>query len=78
MTPERLQDPSRAAKALQALSNLRTVAGNHERFLYDFSPSITVWRYGGAQITSQAIHLCRDENVSVQWISGGGRVLGTL
>lgn len=44
MTPERLRDPSRAAKALQALSNLRTVAGNHGRFLFDFSPSSVVYR----------------------------------
>ena len=34
--------------------------------------------YGGAQITSQAIHLCSYEKVAVQWISGGGRVLSSL
>jgi CRISPR-associated protein Cas1 len=34
--------------------------------------------YGGAQITSQTVHLCAWEGVSVQWISGGGRVLGSL
>lgn len=34
--------------------------------------------YGGAQISSQAIHMCAWENVAVQWISGGGRVLGTV
>ncbi len=34
--------------------------------------------YGGAQITSQAIHMCTYEKISVQWISSGGRVLGTL
>ena len=44
MTPERLADPSRAAKALQALANLRTVAGNHGRFLFDFSPASIVFR----------------------------------
>lgn len=44
MTPERLSDPSRAAKALQALVNLRTVAGNHGRFLFDFSPAAIVYR----------------------------------
>lgn len=44
MTPERLRDHSRAAKALQALASLRTVAGNHGRFLYDFSPSAVVFR----------------------------------
>jgi CRISPR-associated protein Cst2 len=44
MTPDRLRDPSRAAKALQALTSLRTVAGNHGRFLYDFSPAAVVFR----------------------------------
>ena len=44
MTPERLRDPSRAAKALQALTSLRSVAGNHGRFLYDFSPASVVFR----------------------------------
>lgn len=44
MTPERLADPTRAAKALQALANLRTVAGNHGRFLFDFSPASIVFR----------------------------------
>ena len=34
--------------------------------------------YGGAQITSQAIHMCSYEKVAVQWISGGGRVLSSL
>jgi CRISPR-associated protein Cas1 len=34
--------------------------------------------YGGAQITSQAVQMCSYENVAVQWISGGGRVLSSL
>lgn len=38
LTPERLRDKSRAAKAIEALCNLGTVAGNHGRFLFDFSP----------------------------------------
>ena len=44
MTPERLQDPSRAAKALKALVELRSVAGNHGRFLFDFTPASVVFR----------------------------------
>lgn len=44
LTPERLRDPSRAAKAIEALCNLGTVAGNHGRFLYDFSPEAVVFR----------------------------------
>ena len=44
LTPERLRDQSRAAKAIRAIGNLRTVAGNHGRFLYDFSPDAIVLR----------------------------------
>src|SRR5262249_13687217 len=44
LTPERLRDKSRAAKAVQALCNLGTVAGNHGRFLFDFSPYGLVFR----------------------------------
>jgi CRISPR-associated protein Cst2 len=44
LTPERLRDKTRAAKALHALCNLGTVAGNHGRFLFDFSPDAVVIR----------------------------------
>lgn len=44
LTPERLRVPSRAAKAVQALGSLRTVAGNHGRFLFDFAPDAIVLR----------------------------------
>lgn len=44
LTPERLRDKSRAAKAVSALCNLGTVAGNHGRFLFDFSPEAVVLR----------------------------------
>jgi CRISPR-associated protein Cst2 len=44
MTPARLRDPGRAAKALDALCRLGTVAGNHGRFLFDFSPDSVVFR----------------------------------
>jgi CRISPR-associated protein Cst2 len=44
LTPERLRDKSRAAKAVEALCNLGTVAGNHGRFLFDFSPDSVVFR----------------------------------
>lgn len=44
LTPERLRDPSRAARAVEALCNLGTVAGNHGRFLFDFSPDAVVFR----------------------------------
>jgi CRISPR-associated protein Cst2 len=44
MTPTALRDPSRAAKALEAVSQLGTVAGNHARFLFDFAPEAIVIR----------------------------------
>lgn len=44
LTPERLRDKSRAAKAVAALCELGTVAGNHGRFLFDFSPDAVVFR----------------------------------
>ena len=44
LTPERLRDKSRAAKAVEALCNLGTVAGNHGRFLFDFSPDAVIIR----------------------------------
>lgn len=44
MTPDRLRQPDRAAKALQAIANLRTVGGNHGRFLFDFSPAAIIFR----------------------------------
>jgi len=44
LTPARLRDQSRAAKAVSALCALGTVAGNHGRFLFDFSPDAVVFR----------------------------------
>jgi len=44
MTPSRLREPERAALALTALCGLGPVAGNHARFLYDFSPDAVVFR----------------------------------
>ncbi len=44
LTPERLREKSRAAIALDALCKLGTVAGNHGRFLFDFSPDAVVIR----------------------------------
>jgi len=44
MTPERLRDRTRAIKAVEAIANLGEVAGNHSRFLFDFSPESIVLR----------------------------------
>jgi len=45
LTPERLQKPERALHVLTAICNLGEVAGNHSRFLYDFSPESMVLRW---------------------------------
>jgi CRISPR-associated protein Cst2 len=38
LTPESLKDPKRAILALDAISAVRHVGGNHSRFLFDFRP----------------------------------------
>ena len=44
LTPDRLRDPVRAELAIKALCALGGVAGNHARFLFDFSPESVVFR----------------------------------
>ncbi len=44
MTPDRLRVSTRAALALRSLCALGQVAGNHGRFLFDFSPESAVFR----------------------------------
>lgn len=45
MTPNRLKDPSRIGAVLDGLVSLGEVAGNHGRFLYDFSPESIILRW---------------------------------
>jgi len=44
MTPERLREKTRCLDALSGLASLGEVAGNHSRFLFDFSPESIVLR----------------------------------
>lgn len=44
LTPEKLAVPIRAEHALRGICGLGEVAGNHGRFLYDFSPESVVFR----------------------------------
>jgi len=44
MTPGRLRVQDRALEAILAIGNLGEVAGNHSRFLFDFSPESIVLR----------------------------------
>ncbi len=45
LTPEGLADQTRAIDALESIRDLRRVAGNHSRYLYDFSPDAVVLRW---------------------------------
>ncbi|MBE9125498.1 MULTISPECIES: type I-B CRISPR-associated protein Cas7/Cst2/DevR [unclassified Coleofasciculus] len=45
VTPDRLKDKSRVIAVLDGLVSLGEVAGNHARFLYDFSPESLVLRW---------------------------------
>lgn len=45
LTPESLAEASRAAAAVEAIVNLSDVAGNHSRFLFDFSPATVIFRW---------------------------------
>jgi CRISPR-associated protein Cst2 len=44
ITPQRLRSPIRCLDALDAVAGLSEVAGNHGRFLFDFSPESVVFR----------------------------------
>jgi CRISPR-associated protein Cst2 len=45
LTPGDLYEPARAALVLDAVAGLSDVAGNHARFLYDFSPASVILRW---------------------------------
>lgn len=60
LTPERLKDKSRIVAVLDGLSSLGEVAGNHSRFLYDFSPESLVLRW--THDFSPRILYCFEEN----------------
>ncbi len=45
LTPEHLRQPERVHDVLDAIVNLGEVAGNHSRFLFDFSPESAIYRW---------------------------------
>lgn len=45
LTPESLSDSSRSLDVVDAITSLPKVAGNHSRFLYDFSPDAIIYRW---------------------------------
>lgn len=60
LTPERLKDKSRIIPVLNGLISLGEVAGNHSRFLYDFSPESLILRW--THDFSPRILYCFEEN----------------
>jgi CRISPR-associated protein Cst2 len=62
MTPDALEQDKvlRTTKTLNALQNLGRVAGNHARYLFDFSPEVIVLRWTADP--APRILLCVDEN----------------
>jgi CRISPR-associated protein Cst2 len=62
MTPDALSKERclRVEKTLVALQNLRRVAGNHARFLFDFSPEVIVLRW--TPDPAPRMLLCFDED----------------
>ncbi|MFP4123368.1 MAG: type I-B CRISPR-associated protein Cas7/Cst2/DevR [Coleofasciculus sp.] len=60
LTPNRLKETSRIIPVLDGLVSLGEVAGNHARFLYDFSPESLVLRW--TQDFSPRILYCFQEN----------------
>lgn len=45
LTPEDLHDKGRAKEVVDAIISLSEVAGNHARFLFDFSPDSVIFRW---------------------------------
>ena len=45
LTPEQLLQPDRALAVVDAVVDLAEVAGNHARFLFDFSPDTLIFRW---------------------------------
>jgi CRISPR-associated protein Cst2 len=62
MTPDYLGKDGalRTEKTLRAIQNLRRVAGNHARFLFDFSPEVVVLRW--CPDPAPRMLLCFDED----------------
>lgn len=94
LTPARLRVPERAATALRLLCALGEVAGNHGRFLFDFSPESTVFRitddpaprllYGfrqaerGQVAIPEILRKVRAGDIAPTELVIGGAVLGTF
>lgn len=93
LTPDRLHDRARLAVALRGLCALGEVAGNHGRFLFDFSPESVIFRVSqdpaprilnafdlvdGEISTSKLLRLLSSGDVDASEIVVGGPVVGVL
>ena len=94
MTPARLRVPARATIALKGLFALGEVAGNHGRFLFDFSPDAAILRitddpaprllYGfdvdedGALSIPEIVRRTRAGDISAKELIIGGSILSYL
>ena len=94
MTPARLRRPGRAQIALRGLCALGEVAGNHGRFLFDFSPDAIVLRltddpaprllYGfafdqdGRLSISEIVRRTRAGDIAARELVLGGAIVGHL
>jgi CRISPR-associated protein Cst2 len=93
LTPDRLREHARAALAIKALCALGEVAGNHARFLFDFSPESVVFRItddpaprllycfedrGGKIAFPQLLDRVRAGDIAANELVIGGSVVATL
>jgi len=93
LTPDRLREHGRAALAIKALCALGEVAGNHARFLFDFSPESVVFRItddpaprllycfedvAGKIAFPQLLDRVRAGDISASELVIGGSVVGLL
>lgn len=78
MTPEALEGDKalHVEKTLVALQNLRRVAGNHARFLFDFSPEVIVLRWTPDPAPRMLLCFDEDERGAISLSRVAARVKG--
>jgi CRISPR-associated protein Cst2 len=79
MTPEALlkDKVARTRKTVEAIQNLRRVAGNHARYLFDFSPEVIVLRWTPDPAPRMLLCFDQDERGSVSLERLVARLSGT-
>jgi CRISPR-associated protein Cst2 len=79
MTPDALlkDKVTRTRKTVEAIQNLRRVAGNHARYLFDFSPEVIVLRWTPDPAPRMLLCFDQDERGSVSLERLVARLSGT-